>query len=252
MGKKTAVISDLHSNIEAVEAVLKDINDQGITDIVCLGDLIGYGPNPREVLGHAVNWRFTLQGNHEDALLFLALDFNPDAARAIEWTRDQINDDSKGTNEKHKLWNFLGDLPDHFQENSILWLHASPRHYTKEYVRPVDVRDTPKMEEIFSMFDQLCFGGHTHEPGVFTEDMKFYPPRAFANKIRLADGCKYFINIGSVGQPRDLDTRACYVVFEDNVVEFRRVEYDYQKTMDKIYATKFIPKRFADRLKRGI
>jgi predicted phosphodiesterase len=251
MGQKTAIISDLHSNIEAVEAVLKDIHDQGIEDIVCLGDLIGYGPNPREVLRHSLQWRFTLRGNHEDALLFLALDFNPDAARAIEWTRDRINDESQDSSENHKLWNFLGDLPDHKQEDGVLWLHASPRHYTKEYVRPGDVADRAKMQEIFSMFEHLCFGGHTHEPGVFTEDMKFYPPRAFAGKMKLADGRKYFVNIGSVGQPRDRDARSCYVVLQDNVVEFRRVEYNFKQTMQKIYQTNFIPRRFGDRLQQG-
>jgi diadenosine tetraphosphatase ApaH/serine/threonine PP2A family protein phosphatase len=252
MGQKTAVISDLHSNIEALEAVLKDIASQGIEDVICLGDMIGYGPNPREVLKHAANWRFNLRGNHEDALLFLALDFNPDAARAIEWTRDQINDQSKEQGENHQMWNFLGDLPDHKQENGTLWLHASPRHYTKEYVRPGDVKDRPKMEEIFSLIEHLCFGGHTHEPGVFTEDMKFYPPRAFANKMKLTDNRKYFVNIGSVGQPRDRDTRSCYVTVDDaGVVEFRRVEYDYRATMQKIYATNFIPRRFGERLGQG-
>ena len=79
-----AIVSDIHANIEALESCLKLIDSQGITDIVCLGDVIGYGPNPREVLVRALDWRFTLRGNHEDALLFLALDFNPDAARAIE------------------------------------------------------------------------------------------------------------------------------------------------------------------------
>ena len=251
MGQRTAVISDLHSNIEAVEAVLKDIESQGITDIICLGDLIGYGPDPRQVLKQAANWRFTLRGNHEDALLFLALDFNPDAARAIEWTRDQLNDEEAEVSDNHKFWNFLGDLADHKQEAGTLWLHASPRHYTKEYVRPGDIKDTAKMEEIFSMVEHRVFGGHTHEPGVFTEDMKFYPPRAFANKMKLADGRKYFVNIGSVGQPRDRDTRACYVVVQDSAIEFRRVEYDFKKTMEKIYPTDFIPKRFGDRLQHG-
>lgn len=253
MGRRTAIISDLHSNIEALEAVLKDIHEQGIEDIVCLGDIIGYGPNPREVLARAPEWRFCLRGNHEDALLFLALDFNPDAARAIEWTREQLNDETRDKSENHRLWNFLGELPDHIadEEHGILWLHASPRHYTKEYVRPHDVQDRAKMEEIFSMFDHLCIGGHTHEPGVFTQDMRFYPPRAFNGKFRLQDGKKYFINVGSVGQPRDRDTRACYVVWHDGVLEYRRVPYDFRATKEKVYATNVIPRRFGDRLEVG-
>jgi diadenosine tetraphosphatase ApaH/serine/threonine PP2A family protein phosphatase len=251
--KKVALISDLHSNIEALEAVLKDISSQGVDNVFCLGDLIGYGPNPREMIRHAFNWSFSLRGNHEDALLFLALDFNPEAAQAIDWTRNQLNDVSAAKEENHKMWNYLGDLPDIKEDDGVTYLHASPRNRTKEYVRPHDVQDKEKMEEIFSMIKHACFCGHTHEPGVFTEDFKFYPPRAFANKVKLSDGRKYYVNIGSVGQPRDRDTRSCYVIWdpETQVVEFRRVEYDYRKTMDKIYAIKQIPRRFGERLEVG-
>ena len=83
--------------------------------------------------------------------------------------------------------------------------------------------------------------------------MKFYPPRAFANKVKVSDGRKYYVNIGSVGQPRDRDTRACYVIWdqENELVEFRRVEYDYRKTMERIFSTNAIPKRFGERLEVG-
>jgi len=253
MSKRVALISDLHSNVEALEQVLLDIRSQGIDEIYCLGDLIGYGPNPREMIRQAFNWKWSLRGNHEDALLFLALDFNPEAAQAIDWTRNQLNDGKSPKEENHRMWNFLGDLQEIRQEDSVTYLHASPRNHTKEYVRPHDVQDKEKMEEIFSMIQHICFCGHTHEPGVFTEDFKFYPPRAFANKVKLADGRKYYVNIGSVGQPRDRDTRSCYVLFdlETQLVEFRRVEYDFKKTMSKIFAIKTIPRRFGERLEAG-
>lgn len=253
MGNKVALISDLHSNIEALEAVLKDIRSQGLEEIVCLGDMIGYGPNPREMLLHSFNWKWCIRGNHEDALLFLALDFNHEAAQAIDWTRDQINSTSASKDDNHKMWNFLGDLPDIKEdpENQVTFLHASPRNRTKEYVRPHDIQDREKMEEIFSMIPRICFCGHTHEPGVFTEDMKFYPPRAFNNKVRITDERKYYVNIGSVGQPRDRDTRACYVVWDQNIVEFRRVEYDLKKTMKKIFDISRLPRRFGERLEVG-
>ncbi len=252
-GKKIALISDLHSNIEALEAVLQDINSQGIEDIFCLGDLIGYGPNPRDMLKHAFNWKWSLRGNHEDALLFLSLDFNPAAAQAIDWTRNQLNDANASKDENHRMWNYLGDLPDIIEDDGVTYLHASPRNRTKEYVHPHDVEDKEMMEEIFSMFKHVCFCGHTHEPGVFTENFKFYPPRAVANKMKLADRRKYYVNIGSVGQPRDRDTRSCYVVFdpEAQVVEFRRVDYEFRKTMDKIFAITDIPRRFGERLEVG-
>ena len=255
MGNKTALISDLHSNVEALEGVLKDIKDQGIDDIVCLGDMIGYGPNPREMLKQAFNWRWALRGNHEDALLFLALDFNHEAAQAIDWTRDQINRTDAPKEENHLMWNFLGDLTDMQEDESIqtTYLHASPRNRTKEYVRPHDIQDQEKMEEIFSMFQRICFCGHTHEPGVFTQDMKFYPPRAFNYKVKVTDARKYYVNIGSVGQPRDRDTRSCYVIWdgENGLVEFRRVEYDFKKTMDKIFEIQRLPRRFGERLEVG-
>ncbi len=251
MGRKVALISDLHSNIEALEKVLLDIQEQGVEEIICLGDLIGYGPNPREMLRHSFNWNACLRGNHEDALLFLALDFNPEAARAIEWTREQINHSEADKAENHKMWNFLGDLPDIREEEDVMYVHASPRHRTKEYVRPHDIQDHEKMEEIFSMIPRIAFCGHTHEPGVFTQDMKFYPPRAFNNKVKVTDGRKYYVNIGSVGQPRDRDTRSCYVIFDGDVVQFRRVEYEFKKTMQKIYDMKALPRRFGDRLQHG-
>lgn len=253
MAERVALISDLHSNIEALEEVLKDIDSQGVESVYCLGDLIGYGPNPREMIRHAFNWKWSLRGNHEDALLFLALDFNPEAAQAIDWTRNQLNDPKSEKNENHRMWNFLGDLAELKEEDNALFLHASPRNHTKEYVRPHDIQDKEKMEEIFSMIKHICFCGHTHEPGVFTQDLKFYPPRAFANKVKLADGRKYYVNIGSVGQPRDRDTRSCYVIWdpENRVVEYRRVEYNFKKTMDKIFSIKNIPRRFGERLEAG-
>lgn len=248
-----AIISDIHSNIEALDAVLKDIQEQGAKDIICLGDLIGYGPNPREILLKAKDWKFALRGNHEDALLFLAMDFSPAAAQAIEWTRGVLNSEQHGKSDNHLLWNFLGDLTDFREEGDIMYVHASPRQYTREYVRPHDINDKEKMDEIFSKIKRLCFSGHTHEPGVFTDDRRFFPPHAFVNgKVKLPAGRKYVINVGSVGQPRDRDTRACYVLLEGDVVQFRRVEYDYKKTMEKILKIGEIPRRFADRLAVGM
>ena len=248
-----AIISDLHSNIESLTEVLKDIEAQGIRDIVCLGDVIGYGPNPRDVLRHALNWRWCLRGNHEDALLFLAMDFNPEAARAIDWTRTQINAKEAPKEENHTFWNFLGGLTDQQEENGVQFVHASttPGMTTKEYVRPIDAGNPKKLSGIFDRIRKVCFYGHTHEPGVFTQDYKFYTPAAFNGKFKLAEGRKYFVNVGSTGQPRDGDTRCCYVTFDGEVITFRRLEYDYKATMKKIYDTQQIPRRFADRLEKG-
>jgi predicted phosphodiesterase len=246
-----AIVSDIHANIEALQAVLRDIAAHKVNRIVCLGDVIGYGPNPREALIGAMKYfEWTIRGNHEDALLFVASDFNPEASRAIDWTRDQLNNPDRPSDENHALWNFLGDLGTIKREEDVMYVHASPRDHTKEYVRPPDIEDKERMADIFEQIPRICFCGHTHEPGVFTQQFRFFPPKAFNNKVRLNDQ-KFMINVGSVGQPRDKDIRACYVLFDGEVVQFRRVEYDVQKTVDKVLATKALPEKFGTRLLKG-
>ena len=247
-----AFISDIHANLEALEVVLRDIDRQGIGEIYCLGDVIGYGPSPRECLKIVrERAKFTLRGNHEDALLFLAADFNPEAAQAIEWTRGQLNSKTAPKEENFALWDFLGELGEKRTAGDILYVHASPRQPTKEYVRPPDVQDREKMTEIFGMIDRLCFCGHTHEPGIFTADFRFYPPRAFNHRFKIPPGRKFLVNVGSVGQPRDRDPRACYVTFDGEALFYHRLEYDFRATMKRILDTKAIPKRFAERLELG-
>ena len=131
--KKVALISDIHSNIEALEAVLSDIDKQGIIDICCLGDIIGYGPNPREVLRRALQWQFSIRGNHEEGLLYTPFDFNADAIKALDWTRTELNSEDCSKDENFSLWNFLGDLGDIQEENDVMYVHASPRSRTREY-----------------------------------------------------------------------------------------------------------------------
>ncbi|MBI5369299.1 MAG: metallophosphoesterase [Planctomycetes bacterium] len=246
-----AIISDVHANIEALEAVLRDIDAQGITDIACLGDVVGYGPNPRECIGHMKEFRWSIRGNHEDALLFLATDFNLEAAQSIEWTRGQLNSKSQDKTANHSLWNFLGDLTDRYEEDGCLYVHGSPRMPTREYIRPADVHDSEKMEEIFSMLERICFCGHTHEPGIFNDEGRFLFPKMMNNVYKIPPGRKCVVNVGSVGQSRDRDNRACYVVYEGDTVTFRRVDYDFKTTMKKIAATKELPTHLALRLKDG-
>lgn len=251
---KTAFISDIHSNLEALQAVLADCEKNKVERIICLGDLIDYGPNPREVVKEIMKvCKTVLRGNHEEAVLWQAIDFHDDAARSVEWTREALNDESKPKEENHQIWNYIGDLPDSYEEDGgdILLIHASPRDHIREYVRPFDVQDKMKMREIFSLIKRLAFCGHTHEPGVFTDDFRFYSPAGLNYKVKLTGGRRFYVNIGSVGQPRDRDPRACYVIWDNDIVEFRRVEYDIKKTMEKILQTKMIPKRYAERLPLG-
>ncbi|MBI4243217.1 MAG: metallophosphoesterase family protein [Planctomycetes bacterium] len=250
---KIAIISDLHSNQEALEAVLKDIESQKVDAIYCLGDIIGYGPNPVEIIRYCMTFQFTLLGNHEEGVLYTPIGFNKDAKSAIDWTRNQLNSNERSREERTKLWDFLDKLAEKHEENNgnILYVHATPRSHKYEYIRPPDVNDITKMMSIFSHIKHISFYGHTHEPGIFTSDIKFIRPDEITGKYTLNGNLKYFINIGSIGQPRDGDKRSCYVIFDGTSVEFRRVEYNLEKTISKIIETKIIPQRFAHRLREG-
>ena len=247
---KRALISDIHSNIEALEAVLANIRDQGITEIYCLGDLVGYGPNPREVIDEIMKCQVCLLGNHDQGALFDPEGFNSGAERAIFWTRTQLEEGPGTPAMRQRRWDFLGELPRSRTEDNLLFVHGSARNPLNEYVFPEDIYNKRKLEKIFALVQQYAFQGHTHVPGVFTESFNFFSPEELNNEYRL-DGSKAMINVGSVGQPRDGDPRACYVVLEDGLVRFRRVEYPFEKTISKIYDIPDLDNFLGDRLRDG-
>ncbi len=248
---RVALVSDIHANIEACDTVLADIEARGIDEILCLGDVIGYGPNPRECLEKAYSFQFSLLGNHEEAVLYYAEDFNEKARRAIEWTKEQLNSPDYDKESNYRIWNYLDGMERQRVWNDVLLVHASPRNPTKEYLLPQDVRNPEKLTGIFDALDQnVCFCGHSHVPGVYTEDLSFQPARELEGGYR-PDDRKCVINVGSVGQPRDGDPRACYVLFDGTTIEFVRLDYDYRTTMEKIRAIDSLPDFLADRLARG-
>jgi len=246
---KRALISDIHSNLEALNAVLADIQDQGITEIYCLGDIVGYGPNPRECIDAVMKCQVCLLGNHDQGALFDPEGFNTGAERAIFWTRSQL-EGGRNPSASNRRWDFLGELPRNYKDGLFLFVHGSPRNPLNEYVFPEDIYNRRKMEKLFVLFDRYVFQGHTHVPGVFTEEYHFLDPVELDYEFRLSNG-KAMINVGSVGQPRDGDPRACYVVLEDDVVRFRRVEYPLEETVQKIYAVPELDNYLADRLREG-
>lgn len=247
---KRAIISDIHSNLEGLEAVLADIKDQGITEVYCLGDIVGYGPNPAECIDLAMKCNVCLLGNHDQGAVFDPEGFNSGAERAIFWTRDQL-ERAKGTPaERQRRWDFLCELPRNRRENGFLFVHGSARNPLNEYVFPEDIYNQRKMEKIFSLIERHCFQGHTHVPGVFTQNLNFLSPEEIQYAYRLTDE-KTMVNVGSVGQPRDGDPRACYVILENDVVRFRRVDYDVEATIKKIYAIPELDNFLGDRLREG-
>ena len=124
---KRALISDIHSNIESLEAVLADIRAQGISEIYCLGDLVGYGPNPREVIDEIMKCPVCLLGNHDQGALFDPEGFNSGAERAIFWTRNQLETGPGSPAVRQRRWDFLGELPRTHIEGSTLYVHGSAR-----------------------------------------------------------------------------------------------------------------------------
>jgi len=248
-----AIISDIHGNYEALTAALADMDRIGVNELFCLGDVVGYGPSPRECLRAARNFKVCLKGNHEAALLNNAdaNDFNPHARIALEWTRDQVNSTDFDDEENKDIWNWIGDLDETYESDEFQLFHGSPRDPVREYVLPGQIKDAHRMEDLFSAFSKpLCFIGHSHVPGIYTQDMKFLTPEDVGSGFEpVAD--KTMINVGSIGQPRDGDDRSCYVTWDGEKVVFHRVKYDFKKTMDKILQIGVLPKILAFRLKEG-
>ncbi|VTU00358.1 Metallophosphoesterase OS=Planctomyces brasiliensis (strain ATCC 49424 / DSM 5305 / JCM 21570 / NBRC 103401 / IFAM 1448) GN=Plabr_0624 PE=4 SV=1: Metallophos_2 [Gemmataceae bacterium] len=240
-----AVLSDIHANLEALDAVLDDIARHPVTRIICLGDVLGYGPNPIECLERAMEWNVTLMGDHDQAVMAQPVGFSlPTLERWTIWQRERL--ESSGRND---LWEYLGLRPRSRRDGDFLFVHGSPRNPLNEYLFPEDVYNEKKMDANFRLTEQYCFAGHTHVPGVFTEG-RFLAPDEFGGVYRL-DHRKTIVNVGSVGQPRDGDWRACYALVDGLTVTFRRVEYDVDATVQKIYANPELDNFLGDRLREG-
>jgi diadenosine tetraphosphatase ApaH/serine/threonine PP2A family protein phosphatase len=249
-----ALISDLHSNLEALTAVFADIDAHGVKEVYCLGDVIGYGPEPRECLELVRNkCGWVLLGNHEEGLLneSFGADFNDRARRALNWTRETLSSGSFPKEANYAFWSQIDEFGEIRRSADAMYVHGSPRDPVREYVMPQDSLNAAMMKDLFAKIDRpVCFAGHTHVPGVFT------PDGVFKHQSELPDGFfrlppKSFVNVGSVGQPRDGDSRSCYALVDGDTVKFRRVPYDVATTMRKIRATPQLDPFLAARLKAG-
>lgn len=231
----TAIISDIHANLDALQVVLADIDERGIDRIVCLGDTIGYGPNPLQCLDLVIKrCEWSLMGNHDFAVLYEPTNFNTSAVNACFWTRRQLEEEPDPATRK-KRFEYLNSLIIRQHGEGALWVHASPRRPINEYIFPDDVVTAPnKMQQIFDRFEKHCFVGHTHVAGVFTNEPDFYPPQDLEGEYKFVDSEKAVINPGSVGQPRDRDPRCSYCILHADRVEFVRLEYDVQTVIDKV------------------
>ena len=224
---REAILSDTHGNYEAFKTVIAHIDalEDPVERIICLGDVIGYGPQPVECLQLVMErCEFTLLGNHEFAVLHDTEGFNPIAEQAIKWTRAQIKD-------KEHL-KFMQSLKSARLEGDVLYVHASVKDPLMDYVREPDshesfLRLADTLEREFRYFD-LCFTGHNHRSFLATREGVIYP-HSVVSKFNVKKE-KLYICVGSAGQPRDEDPRASYVVFDGETVEYFRVEYDIERT----------------------
>ena len=240
---RVALISDIHANLEALTAVIENIADRNIDKILCLGDVIGYGSDPSPCL-ELVNrtCAVKLLGNHEYAALGMLSNeyYNNDARKSAEWTHQRLTD--------YDLSIISAFEMDHACEDMYL-VHASPHeperwHYILQ----------PEMaHQAFQNFEGgICFFGHSHLPMIFVESPGQLP-RAKAGHDFVPDReSRYLINVGSVGQPRDADPRACYAIFdsEEYDVTFARVPYDVETTQRKMEEAK-LPRMLIERLSAG-
>lgn len=236
-----ALFGDIHSNLEALEAVLADAAAQGVTGYVCLGDIVGYNADPVACLEKVRSMGCpVVKGNHdEDASNTRSLEtLSPVAAAAMEWTRQQLDDGQK---------QWLRRLRMVRQVDNFSIVHSTldqPANWGYVF------NTFDAMANFPYQFTQICFHGHTHRPQVFVKTSKV--TTVPADSVSIEPGMKYFINVGSVGQPRDGDWRACYAIYDlsQKLVVFRRVEYDIARTQEKIRAAG-LPERLADRLAEG-
>lgn len=248
---RTAILSDIHGNLAALEAVLEDVRTQTVDEIVCLGDVVGYGPRPRECLDKAMEFAFTVLGNHDSSAIFDPEGFNTTAERAIFWTREQLHTADTPALCRRRL-EFICKMPRVVQRDGQLFVHGSPRGPTTEYVFPEDTQNPRKMDKLFSLVTRVCFQGHTHVPGIFTNENRFIRGGDVPDRFRLVDSTtKWMVNVGSVGQPRDGDPRSCYVIWDDDTVTFRRVPYDIEQTVREIEAEPELDDMLGYRLREG-
>ena len=238
---KYAIIADIHGNIDAFEVVLNDIRQQQVTHIVCLGDVVGYNARPKECLDIVRSMNIPcVKGNHdeycsaEDALE----GFNPLAAEAVIWTRNQLTPEDK---------KWLRDLKYSRMAGNFTMVHATldaPERWGYVFDKLAAAASFPYQNT------QLCFFGHTHVPVAFMRDTAVRG--GTYSKFKIDPAKKYFINVGAVGQPRDNNPKAAYVIYDvpAGTIELRRLDYDIAAAQQKILEAG-LPERLAERLAYG-
>jgi predicted phosphodiesterase len=238
-----AVISDVHANAEALKSVLRDIRNKRINDIFFLGDAVGYGPEPNESVGLLKSECNTIiAGNHDWGVLGLTDtgDFNEYARTALVWTRGALTADNR---------EILGTAPlkAELMEKDITLVHATPFEPEKWHYL-LTLSDAEINFEY--LHTGICFIGHSHRPFIIEISLS---GKLKTNKREMhkAEGCRYIVNAGSVGQPRDGDPRACYAIVDEGRIELPRAEYDIRSTQKRMEKAA-LPRPLIERLSYGL
>jgi predicted phosphodiesterase len=238
---KYAIIADIHGNLDAFQVVLEDIRAQNATNIVCLGDIVGYNAQPKECLQIVREMNIPcVKGNHDE---YCSSEdhlegFNPHAAEAVHWSREQLTTEEK-------VW--LRDLKYTRQAANFTMVHATldaPGRWQYVFDKLAAAASFPYQTT------QMCFFGHTHVPVAFMRDTVVRG--GTYSKFKVDPTKKYFINVGAVGQPRDNNPKAAYVLYDTDAatIELRRLEYDIAAAQKKIRDAG-LPERLAERLAYG-
>ncbi|MCR4439102.1 MAG: metallophosphoesterase family protein [bacterium] len=240
---RMAIISDIHSNLEALTAVLQTIDDLHVDDVLCLGDIVGYGPDPNDCIDLVRSRAWVIiAGNHDFASVGLTdtTYFNHMARVAAAWTGNVLS-------EEHRQ--FLSGLQYVYRRESLLFVHATPEAPEQwDYLETLD--DARRSFAAFG--EQVCFMGHSHVPVVLELGEDEQIGVSTEQRVALAKDRRYLVNVGSVGQPRDGNPDACFGVFDTEELTFElvRVAYAFESTQEKILAAG-LPAYLADRLALG-
>lgn len=237
-----AVLSDVHSNLEATGAVLEDISLRGISEMIFIGDAVGYGPEPNECIALLNDrCRVFLAGNHDWASVGLTDTryFTENARHAVEWTSTVLSEKNRD------LLKTLPIVHDE-TETDMFFVHSTPRD-PEEWHYILTLRDAELNLEYCTR--RFCFIGHSHQPFII-ERVPSGELITYREKTGIREGSRYMINAGSVGQPRDGDPRACYAVIDDRSVEIVRVPYPIASVQEKM-RKKELPPMLIERLSSG-
>jgi diadenosine tetraphosphatase ApaH/serine/threonine PP2A family protein phosphatase len=255
-----AILSNVHSNLEALNSVLADIALMEVDAIYNLGDIVGYGPDPIACIDLSMSMDVVLKGSFDAAVIKGPFAFCKYAEESIFWTRRLLEEPEIEPEAHQRRFDFLAGLPTFRAEGDVVFVHGGPGRdpnrllNVNEFIFPEDIHNRPKMERIGRQFERICLNGHTGMPGLHIDcgakGWQYQSASECPNGYQF-DGRKTICNVGSVGQPRDEDWRASYVLFDGKTVTFRRVEYDIETTIKKIYANPQLADFSGDRLRKG-